>query len=293
MSSIDIERVTENGLAALRVHTARARGLVYLQGAHVAAWQPSGHDPVIWMSPKAVYAQGKALRGGIPICFPWFGANAEHPSYPAHGFARTREFEYRGARERNEHVELELALVSDERTRQHFPFEFEALLRVAFGPTLELEFAVTNTGREAFEFEEALHSYFVVGDVQRASVSGLQGSTYSDKVREMAVFTESEAQLRFAGETDRVYESAATCTIVDPGRERERSLVIAKRQSATTVVWNPWTERAAQMSDLGADAWPGFLCVESANVGKARLRLAPGESHTLGVQVSVTTTASG
>lgn len=279
------ERTIVNGLPAVRVTAPHASGLVYLQGAHVAEWQPTGQAPVIWMSPNAVYAPGKALRGGVPICFPWFGANAEHPQYPAHGFARTREFEYRGARESSDHVELDFVLDSDEQTKTLFPFSFSARLRVSFGATLELEFSVTNTDSQPFGFEEALHSYFAVADVREASVSGLHGARYTDKVRDLAVFTEEAGALHFSGETDRVYESAATCSIADP--KGNRSLVITKRNSEATVVWNPWAERAAQMADLGASSWTSLLCVESANVGKSRVRLEAGAMHALSVRVAV------
>jgi len=124
-----------------------------------------------------------------------------------------------------------------------------------------------------------------VADVTQAFVRGLEGTRYVDKVREQSVFTEGPRELRFIAETDRVYESTASCTIVDPAGKR--SLVIEKEHSGATVVWNPWRERAAQMSDLGAAAWPTMLCVESANVGKSRVTLAAGETHGLAVTVSV------
>ena len=281
-----VQLTTDRGLKAVRVATESASALVYLQGAHIAAFEPKGQSPVIFMSEKAVYAPGKALRGGVPICFPWFGAHAEHESYPAHGFARTREFEYRGARlDAARRTELEFMLESDAQSLQFFPYAFSARLRVAFGSTLELEFSVTNRDAQVFTFEEALHSYFVVADVMRASVRGLQGANYTDKVRGMARFTESAPELAFSAETDRVYESAATTTISDPAGNR--SIRIEKSNSAATVVWNPWAERAAQMSDLGAEAWPHMLCVESANVGKSAIALSAGESHVLRASVSI------
>lgn len=281
-----VELVQVHGLPAVRVTSKSASGLVFLQGAHLAAWQPAGQEPVIWMSEHAVYAAGKALRGGVPICFPWFGPHAEHQEFPAHGFARTRAFEYQGARlDPSGRTELEFVLGSDDQTRAWFPYSFRARLRVAIGQTLGLEFSVTNLDSQPFVFEEALHSYFGVGDVTQACVRGLEGARYVDKVREQSVFTEGPRELRFVAETDRVYESSATCTIED--RVGKRSLVIEKENSAATVVWNPWREKAAQMSDLGAAAWPGMLCVESANVGKSRVTLAAGEAHELRVAISV------
>lgn len=287
-----VELTTAHGLPAVRVSTEIASGLVFLQGAHVAAWEPTGRGPVIWMSENAVYAKGKALRGGIPICFPWFGAHPEHKQYPAHGFARTRDFSYNGARRTADGgSELELALHNDAQTEALFPHAFTARLRVAFGKTLGLELLVSNDSERPFSFEEALHSYFCVADVEQVSVHGLQGSSYADKVQGMARFTENENELRLTGETDRVYESTAACTIRDP--KAGRALRIEKADSAATVVWNPWPEKAAQMSDLGASAWPRMLCVESANVGTSRILLGPGETHILRVGVSVHSAHTG
>ncbi|HTA90692.1 MAG TPA: D-hexose-6-phosphate mutarotase [Polyangiaceae bacterium] len=283
-----VERVVTHGLPSVRVASAHATGLVFLQGAHIAQWSPSGRDPVIWMSQKAVYQRGKALRGGIPICFPWFGAHAQDRDFPQHGFARTRDFEYHGARlDDAGQPELELSLTSDEATHAFFPHAFEARLRITFGDVLALAFSVTNLGTVPFDFEEALHSYFHVADVRQVAVLGLQGATYRDKVQGMAELIERAAQLQLSSETDRVYASSAACTILDP--LGQRSIHIEKSSSDATVVWNPWSERAAQMPDFGADAWPGMLCVESANVGSSRVSLAPGDTHTLRVSVSVGT----
>ncbi len=285
-----VTETVEHGLPAVRVQTASASGLVFLQGAHIAAWAPASvtDGSVIWMSENAVYAPGKALRGGIPICFPWFGAHAEHKEYPAHGFARTREFTYHGARLTEDgSAELEFALESDAQTQTVFPYAFSAQLRVTFGATLHIAFTVTNRDARTFDFEEALHSYFSVANVEQASVLGLQGSSYADKVKGMAQFSEAAAELHLSGETDRVYESSATCTIRDLGRTPARAIQIEKSNSGATVVWNPWAEKAAQMRDLGASAWPRMLCVESANVGQSKVKLAPGEAHQLSVQVSV------
>jgi glucose-6-phosphate 1-epimerase len=284
-----VERVVTHGLPSVRVQTAEAHGLIFLQGAQVAEWVPTGETPVIWLSEKAVYQSGKALRGGVPVCFPWFGAHPEHKDFPQHGFARTTAFEYTGARlDESGRCELELTLGASPSTRALFPYEFAARLRVAFGKTLGMAFSVTNIGSDPFSFEEALHSYFHVADVRAAAVSGLQGAKYHDKVRAMAELTESAPELRLRSETDRVYESAAACTIYDPAGKR--SLQIEKSSSETTVVWNPWADKAAKMGDFPADGWPLMLCVESANVAAARISLAPGETHTLRATVSVAST---
>lgn len=285
-----VTRTVEHGLPAVRIETAAASGLVFLQGAHIAAWAPAGvtSGSIIWMSENAIYAPGKALRGGVPICFPWFGPHPEHKQYPAHGFARTREFTYDGARLSDASgVELKFTLYSDEQTLALFPYAFCAELRVTFGATLRIEFTVTNRDSKSFSFEEALHSYFSVANVERAALLGLQGASYLDKVSGMAEFTEQAAELAFSGETDRVYESAATCIIVDRARTPEREIQIEKSNSGATVVWNPWAEKAAQMSDVGASAWRRMLCVESANVGRSQVSLSPRNTHQLCVELRV------
>ena len=285
-----VVQTVEHGLAAVRVQTGSASGLVFLQGAQIAAWAPASvtDGSVIWMSENAVYSPGKALRGGIPICFPWFGAHAEHKSYPAHGFARTRDFAYDGARlSADGAAELRFTLDSDAQTQSLFPHAFRARLCVTFGTALHIAFTVTNLGAEPFSFEEALHTYLGVANIEQAGVLGLEGATYADKLQGMAQFTEGARELRIVGETDRVYESAATCTIQDRGRTPARAIQIEKANSAATVVWNPWSEKAAQMADLGASAWPRMLCVESANVGRSTVRLAAGASHELRVQISL------
>jgi glucose-6-phosphate 1-epimerase len=280
----------ERGLPAVRIQTANASGLVFLQGAHIAAWAPAAvtDGSIIWMSENAVYAPGKALRGGVPICFPWFGAHAEHEQFPAHGFARTREFAYHGARlTADGAAELEFELESDAQTKSLFPHEFSIQLRVTFGTVLNLQLTVKNRDVVAFSFEEALHSYFSVENVEQTSVLGLKGASYLDKVQGLARFIQGPAELHFTSETDRVYESTSTCLIRDLGRSPTRTIRIEKANSGATVVWNPWPGKAAQMPDLGASAWRSMLCVESANVGASKVTLAPGEQHRLSVQVSV------
>ncbi|HEY4102459.1 MAG TPA: D-hexose-6-phosphate mutarotase [Polyangiaceae bacterium] len=287
-----VEQSELHGLPCLRVQTAAATGLVYLQGAHIAEWTPRGQSPVLWMSGKASYQSGKPLRGGVPICFPWFGPHPTHQEYPQHGFARTTDFAYVGARLDGEgRAELEFMLGENEKTRAFFPHAFEARLRVAFGQTLGLAFSVTNRGSASFDYEEALHTYFHVADVRKSALIGLRGAKYLDKVRGMAEFSESADALTLSGETDRVYESAAACTIADPlGR---RSLVVEKAHSQNTVVWNPWAEKAAKIADFEASDWPKMLCVESANVGRAKVSLAPGTTHTLELTIRVGDVALG
>ncbi|MBA2479345.1 MAG: D-hexose-6-phosphate mutarotase [Planctomycetes bacterium] len=274
------------GLARLSIANAAAEAEVYLHGAHLCRWRPHGHQEVLWMSPRSLFRADKAIRGGVPICFPWFGTPAD-PALPAHGFARLREWSV----ERSGHLadgttEVVLTLESNAATRALWPFDFRACFTVTIGATLGMSLAVENHSTAPIEVGEALHTYVAVGDVRRCTVLGLQGGTYRDKNSGTTVITQTEAALGFAGETDRVYRgTTAACTIVDPVMKRH--IRVAKSGSDTTVVWNPWTKRAGELTDLGEDAWPGMLCVETANAGDDHISIAPGATHTMSAAISV------
>jgi glucose-6-phosphate 1-epimerase len=252
---------------------------VSVDRAHVVSYEPVGQSPVLWLSRESRFAAGAAIRGGVPLCFPWFGAHASDSKLPAHGFARTREFRYLGSRSEQGVTRLSFELAADDATRALWPHEFVARHHVALGAELTLEFEVENRGLGSFEFEEALHSYFAVEDARRVRVEGLSGASYADKVAGTRA-VQREAQVTVEGELDRVYDSAATCVLHDGERRR---IAIEKSGSATTVVWNPWIDKARRMSDFGDDEYLAMLCVESANTGRAKVSLAPGERHALRV----------
>jgi D-hexose-6-phosphate mutarotase len=239
------------------------------------------------MSDKAVYAAGKAIRGGVPICFPWFGAHASRSELPAHGFARTAEFRFEGSEERGDNVLAELSLSSTAQTLPLFPHAWRARLRVSVGRELSLAFEVENTGDSSFDYELALHTYLSVSDVRQVELLGLGGASYTDKVSGAHGCVQQEEPLRITAETDRVYDSNARVTVLDAPRQRR--LVIDKTASGTTVVWNPWIEKARRMADFDDDAWPSMLCVEAANAGPHRIQLAPESRHTMTTIISAET----
>ncbi|MFH5822707.1 D-hexose-6-phosphate mutarotase [Georgenia sp. AZ-5] len=278
----------EGGLPLLRVDTPVATGEVYLHGAHVSAWTPAGHDPVIWMSRASMFAPGQPIRGGVPICFPWFGGGREPGMAPAHGFARLADWTLVGAEEVDGVVTLALRLTDADVAGlpgvQAWPHAFEATCTVTFGPELGLELSVRNTGAEECSFEEALHTYLHVRDVTAVTVEGLDGARYLDKAP--GAGTDLVAQsgpVTFSGETDRVYRSTGTATVVEPG---VRTITVAKEGSANTVVWNPWTAKAVAMPDYDDAEWPTMVCVETANALDDAVSLVPGESHTMRARIS-------
>lgn len=251
------------------------------QGAHVTHWQPRGREPVLFMSPRSAFAPGRAIRGGIPVCFPWFAGRADMPAAPAHGFARIRDWRLA---ERTP-TSLAFTLESDADTHRLWPHDFRLRLAVSLSPRLELALDVTNTSASAFTFEAALHTYLRVGDVGAITITGLEGAPYVDKADGDARKRADEAPMRLAGEVDRVFPgTTATCVVADPVLHRH--LRVAKSNSATTVIWNPGPVRAASLADLGADAWRTMVCVETANAGDDRVRLAPAAVHRMSATLS-------
>ncbi|MEO5820935.1 MAG: D-hexose-6-phosphate mutarotase [Vicinamibacteraceae bacterium] len=271
----------EGQLPRLTVNNAQARAQIYLHGAHVTAWQPAGHEPVLWMSQASMWDAAKPIRGGVPICFPWFGPHATDTSAPGHGFARLRDWTLTEARD-DGHGATELAfqLTTPAAPPAAWPHAFDATYRVSVGASLGLALEIRNTGADAFTFEEALHTYFAVRDVRGIDIRGLEGVDYLDKVGAATRRTQGREPIRITGETDRIYlDTRGACAIHDPAAGRR--IVVGKSGSDATVVWNPWVAKAKAMPDFGDDEWPGMVCVETCNVNVHRVTLAAGARHTL------------
>jgi dihydroxy-acid dehydratase len=279
------------GLTYVDIDNHGGRATICLQGAHVVSFRPkSQQEPVVWLSDAAAFAPGKSIRGGAPVCWPWFGAHAAEASYPAHGFARTVAWEVTGTRRRNDaKTEITLQLADTPQTRAQWPHPTRLTLTVVVGDKLEMQLATTNLGAAPVQIGEALHTYLHVSDIGAVKVSGLEGSEYHDKVDHFATKKQRGA-IAFDGEVDRVYvNTPADCVIEDAGLKRR--IRIAKSGSLSTIVWTPWTEKAEKMGDLGRGksgaGWREMVCVESANAMDNVVTVAPGETHTLAVTYSV------
>jgi D-hexose-6-phosphate mutarotase len=275
------------GLPRLLVETPQVEAEIYLHGAHVTQFQPRGQKPVLFMSEKSSFEAGKPIRGGVPICFPWFSARPDGRAGPMHGFARLLEWELTSAEEAGDgDIEIHLRLVSSESTRKEWEGEFEADYRVSVGATLSLTLDVRNASDREMRIEEALHTYLAVSDVRKVSVEGLAGVTYLDQVGTPRTETDGSAAIRITAETDRIYlNTRSTCVVDDPGWRRR--LVVEKTGSNATVVWNPWIAKAKALPDFGDEEWPSMLCIETCNVREFGVTLAPGQSHTMGAVVRV------
>ena len=206
------------GLPFLHVETDRCRARLTAYGAQLCEWTPVGKSPVLYLSPRAVFAAGTPIRGGVPISFPWFASHPTDPSKPAHGFARTRTWQVVGAtRETTGDVRVVLRLEADDDTRALWASTFALSLTVSLGATLAMTVEVENVGHEAIAYELALHTYLAVGDVEAVSIRGLEGTRFVDKVDGGKNKVAGAEPLRIAGETDRVFlDTTATCLVDDP-----------------------------------------------------------------------------
>jgi glucose-6-phosphate 1-epimerase len=274
------------GIIVAEVANHHALANIVLQGAHIATFQPRGEEPLIWLSPYAKFAPGKSIRGGIPVCWPWFGAHKTDSTLPSHGFARTQSWEVLETQALPDgSTTLRFGMLENDITRTQWPFASTAQLQINVGKTLRVELVTTNTGQSAFELGEALHTYFQISDVANITIRGLEDCAYLDKVQDFARFTQRDG-IVFENEVDRVYiNTAADCVIEDKGLKR--AIRIAKQGSLSTVVWNPWTEKADKMGDFGENGHRGMVCVESGNAWDNVVMLAPGETHKLVATYSV------
>jgi len=275
------------GLVRGVISTPAAEADIYLQGAHLTHWTPRGQRPVLFVSPKSLFSPGKAIRGGVPIIFPWFGARSDGKPGPAHGFARSMEWAIEAARLRNDgKVEITPALAPNDATRGFGYAAFHLRFRVTVGSDLEMELEARNDGQEPLTYEEALHTYFSIADIHQASVSGLEGTTYIDKTDGFKRKKLSNEPVRVAKETDQVHLNTKTsCVVHDPVWKRR--IIVEKSGSNSTVVWNPWIEKTKGMSDMAPDDWKEMICVETSNAADDAVQLPPGASHKLTASIRV------
>lgn len=279
---------THNGLIRLHVKTPQTEATLYLQGAHLTHWQPTGTDPVLFLSRASDFAPAKPIRGGIPVVFPWFATDSKpdrvngHPG-PSHGFARIQDWDLTAAHANSDGiVQLTLTLAPTDLSRSMGFDAFHLTLDFLLGRTLTVRLTVRNTGTEPLPFEEAFHTYFAVADVHEVSLTGLEPTPYIDKTDNFTLKPAAMQPFTPTQKTDRIYNAtAAPCVLRDPARNRR--ITVRKTGSHSTVVFNPWDK----MPDLGEWEWHEFLAVETANVGPDSITLAPNATHTMQLDVAI------
>lgn len=273
------------GLPKIRVTAPSASAEIYLHGAQLTSWQPADAAEVLFLSEHSNWQGGRAIRGGIPVCFPWFRSKADDLSAPAHGVVRTKEWQLEAVRVDEDSVVVVCSTESDDLTQRWWPHAFRLVHKLSIGKSLRLELNVTNTGQIPFAFEEALHTYFCVSQLERVSIRGLDQITYLDNIDGNRRKNQS-GDLRFTAKTDNAYiDVHGPAELIDPTLGRR--IKTEKVNSATTVVWNPWQEGAAALSDLGNSEWRRFACVEASNILGSAILLAPGREHSMKATISV------
>lgn len=268
---------TPGGLVRATIETDKAVGEVYLQGAHVTGFTPAGHEPVLFLSRDALLKPGQAIRGGVPVCFPWFGAHPTDKSAPMHGPVRKTPWQVQDTSSQDGRITIALSTAFDPLAITH---------RISFGDELSMTLQVHNTSTKSTDFEAALHTYFHVADIRHTQVAGLERAQYMDKVENFATKTQDDMPIHFIGETDRLYVNTETaCVLTDP--DLSRRITVNKSGSRSTVVWNPWIEKAAALKDMADDEWTRMLCIETANAGPNRVTLKPGAQHDMTAVIAV------
>lgn len=275
--------VEKNGIKIIRVNHPKASADISLHGGHVLSFKPTGHEDVIWLSEKAEFDTAKAFRGGIPICWPWFGRIAT----PAHGFARTSQWHLVEHRESDEGIIICLGLEESEATIAIWPFAFQARLYVEISDKLKVTLDIINTDDKAWSFSGALHTYFNIADINDSTTTGM-GPEYSDSLQNGKV-CQGGSELRLTDTVDRVYTQPENkIEISDP--KKNRTIVIKNEGDNAAVIWNPWQEGANAMSDMVNDGFKTMLCVESTyhatSLEEGKL-LQPDESYRISTEISL------
>jgi glucose-6-phosphate 1-epimerase len=273
------------GLAKLHITSPAATGEMYLHGAHVTAWKPRDAEEVLFVSVKSHWENGRAIRGGVPICFPWFANKANDPHAPAHGFVRTTTWQLESIVQAGDAVSVNMFTESNDNTRRWWPADFRLVHRATFGTQLSLELVATNTGSTSLQFEEALHTYFRVGQVEKTQLHGLDTVHFVDKTDSNRMKAQ-KGPIVLTSETDRVYLNTKGSIALDDHALRRR-IDLTKENSFTTVVWNPWALKSRAITDFDDAEWRQMLCIEASNVADFAVMLAPGQQHRMKATVQL------
>jgi glucose-6-phosphate 1-epimerase len=275
----------EGNLPRINIRKKAVKADIYLHGAQVTSWCPENAEEVLFLSRKSRFEDGKAIRGGIPVCFPWFRGKADNPQAPAHGFVRTKTWQVDSIHDEQDTVLIILSTESNEETYRWWPHDFRLVHRISVGTELKLELTVTNTGLTSMHFEEALHTYHYIAETEKIRVAGLDGVPYLDNTdanREKV----QQGDVLITQPIDNAYlNTQETVELID--QVLGRRLQTAKENSRTTIVWNPWESGANALADLGDNEWRQFACVEASNILNCEVSLDTSQTHTMTATISV------
>ncbi len=255
----------ENGMILAKINNALATATVSLYGGQIIEWQPKNQAaPVLWRSSRAQFIPGKAIRAGVPLCWPWFGAHPTDSNSTKHGFARISPWEITSVLTTiSGATEILMTMQETQASRLNQDVWARLALRLTIGEALSIDLTTINLSEQTLTFTEGLHAYLHVSDIASVQVNGLNGCQYVDSARGN-VRKQQSGSVQFSDEVDQVYlNTTATCVLEDPGLTRK--VTISKSGSHSTVIWNPWLALATKMDDLGPQEWQTMVCVESVN----------------------------
>ncbi|MDX9875749.1 MAG: D-hexose-6-phosphate mutarotase [Spongiibacteraceae bacterium] len=294
-----------NELPVIEINNAHARATIALQGAQLLEYTPHGQQPVIWLSEQAAYQRGQSVRGGIPICWPWFGALERNPEpvramtrgtdLPAHGLVRSLDWALRRIDQQHDHTQqdttqqdttaITFGHITDCRSQQHWPHCAELELEIRMGRSLRLQLTTRNLGAALITLTQALHTYFAVSDITAVEVTGLEQLRYIDTLDNWRE-TAQAGSVRFTDETDRIYcDVPERLVLHDSGWHRR--IEIRTRHSSSAVVWNPWIGKSQRLSQFASDAWRGMVCIETANVLEDSVAIEPAAAASIALEITL------
>ncbi|SER41824.1 glucose-6-phosphate 1-epimerase [Nitrosomonas sp. Nm51] len=270
----------DGGLTMIRISTPKANALISIHAGQVLSYQPAGQEDLLFLSARAYYQDGKAIKGGVPICWPWFGPDPEGRGRPGHGFVRNRVWNVINTQAlTNDAVKVTLGLSDTSETMDIWPHAFRLTQEIVIGDSLNLTLITRNTGADLFSITQGFHTYFNIGDISQTSVLGLQNCPYIDKI-DNSIEKKQAGEVTIAAEVDRIYRHVSNTLIIDD-KALDRCIQILSQGNKTAVVWNPWEKISKEMADLEDADYRRFICVEATNAANDVIGIAPGEEFRL------------
>ncbi|MGL4472938.1 MAG: D-hexose-6-phosphate mutarotase [Shewanella sp.] len=268
-----------NGLEYVDIDTALCSARIFMQGAQIDQFQPKGQAPILWVSSADDYQAGNGIRGGVPVCWPWFGMNTT-PNWPQHGFARTRLWDLQSAEVEKDVAKLTFVLTISEQDKQYWPHDTQVSMVFELSERLKVSLINHNTGLETVSFTQALHTYFAIDDIHQLQASGFSGSEYIEFAK--GPYQQQGDTVSFDKETDRVYTKLGPQQLL---HTPNGTIVVKRENSQSAVLWNPWIEKSTWLSRFNDDDYLTMVCLEAANVLEDKVILAAGETHCLTTEI--------
>jgi len=274
------------GLPTIAIANAAASSEITLLGGHILSFTPKGRRDLLWMSPASPFAPGTAIRGGVPLCWPWFGAHATNPDLPLHGFARTADWKLESiTADGPSRTLVTLSLADSSASHALWNHRFAVTLLVSIGATLEITLTTRNVDAAPFTISQAIHTYFNISHVDNVTITGYDGTRYIDKVGGANRPARQVGDIVINSEIDAVFQdNPGASDILDSGFKRR--ITIAKEGSNSAVVWNPWIEKAKKLSGYTPEAYKTMVCVETCNALEDARTIQPGAAHSLKAIIS-------